>query len=102
MIGHAMTWRGFLSRNKQNVGARLLTAIGGDSPRETMAAIERSLVQRDIDGTSYSVRTQTLEEWRDKYVKGKPIVRELDPSDWHHLGNGAHMRKTHLGSHGGQ
>jgi len=69
------------------------------TPSRARRSLERKLVNGEIDGESYRTRIEAIEYIEDMWVRGARTHLAATPlDDWHDLGNGCHMRKTHTTS----
>lgn len=88
------TWRGFLLANKNEPMARILLAVGGDSPRITRNRIAFSFERQEIDDESVRIRLYAVECMAERY-KDKPFVDFRDPKDWIAIPGGGFRRRVH-------
>jgi hypothetical protein len=88
-------WRPFLLRYKRQADANTLLTIGGATPSQTLARIAASRRMGRCDDSSYALRVEAVEKYRQMYKVQQPIVDVRDPADWANISEGGYMRKMH-------
>ena len=86
------TWQGMLKRNASDADARLLVALGGRSPSDTVRKIKARVKDATITCAAATAALEACNRYAAVHGRGA-LVDMRDPGDWEPLPGGWRGRK---------